>query len=735
MLRDELGDSAVAYVPLVDAPEVSRVKQAQVNADRGMIELPLPEKLVHRYSANDYTDMYGSFLGPMDVIGTWPFRYPGVCQNIFDGPGHLGPVIDATAEHWPVALLAFLMMGVASVVNTYIAYQAKKAEHEAKSESYKQIRKKLGLDPSQKVKKAVKKIEEDEVKFDPVAYNQKLREEIAKLNAALKKVLATQEDAPKIYEYLELTCPEKQNEKIELKDVKIRYQFKQKPTEAKAVNANVVGIAPSEANDPRALESERLQLEKIKKPSLWRKFVNKVVHPIYKYVSTASFLFWILWLGAAIATGQLADAAIYGIPNVVTFMLPFATALPYVGIKIRNWYVNRHGVSDEHARLTKIAESDTPDLLDKALREVEFQKEIDRLNAANMALALQVQEAGLTVESKLQGNAAFQKRVDTSTLANPGLKTAATFYTSTIGNYIQAQYNAWILGDFIKVLPTIACAIPFFGVAIGSALMAIGLGFGIYQAHKQYKEAKIEKLSGRVIDAIPLMTHFEERRTALAKKRHEIDLLCAKTREPLSSVAKVLDEPLPSAPKPMSTARKIYNCFDWSTTGIMFARILCTAGAAIFLPFVAVALSNPVTIALLAISGAVFLGAKIYQAYQKSKEAEARELTAKIKDMDAKMNIADMTIQNLEMKEKLQAKAQLQPELIEVVVDNQPKQQMTAAPTVEDAVTVAKNSASVSPRPNVGTMFADTLSKATDLAAMTRRNIRISEARSVFGAA
>lgn len=69
--------------------------------------------------------------------------------------------------------------------------------------------------------------------------------------------------------------------------------------------------------------------------------------------------------------------------------------------------------------------------------------------------------------------------------------------------------------------------------------------------------------------------------------------------------------------------------------------------------FAAAALSNPVTLTILALSGLAFLGLKVYQAYMSQKQKDAEIYVANIKKMQEQIQIATMTNDNLKLELRL----------------------------------------------------------------------------------
>ncbi|MHB1948507.1 MAG: hypothetical protein ACYCQI_10395 [Gammaproteobacteria bacterium] len=663
---------------LLDDPDVQAQAQAnseaRANAAAGIIDMPLPKELVDYFSSDDYSNLYGSFLNAADVPFTWIPRYSIILEGLYN-PGSMGPLIEATSQSLPLALLVYALIGAGSAYNFYVQYKNKKDAHQDKCDSYSKIRQQLKLEAAADEKdELILRMYNDEIKAqfnrDEIdAFNKKVKKAIDEMNDALNAIVNENPAIKRRYEGIQILAPKIiPGKKLELSDIKIRHHFKMNSTPT------------SEADDA------------VKKPGYLGKFANKVLKPLKDSLGNASYMYWILFMVAVISVGEFAAAGIAGVPHVVSFGLPLLAALPLPALKIRNWFRNKgFAISDEYARLKKIAEGDTPCLLAEAAKRVEFSHELTRLQKENEAFFAAKQKLCLASPAMVASDTfslinlinvtresnhtptPAQLPANTAFGARPSVQAAATLYTATIGEYGMLQYNAWILSDFFKVGPSIACCIPFFGPIAGGVLIAVGLGLGIYEAHKKYKAIKRDQADAdHEKPTKSLVEIFVERQSqlqALTEKRTDLlaklDHSCASKGEKPYVLSKVLNKPIPQLPgdlnpvrKPFSlkslwnSGRKLFSCFDWAATGIFFARLMFLPGTAVFLPFAAAALSNPVTIGILVASGLLFVGVKLYQAHQKQKEMETRELMAGIKQMDEQIQVAEMTEKNLVLKQE-----------------------------------------------------------------------------------
>ena len=579
---------------------------ANENIERGFVELPLPEQLIHYFSSDDYIDLFVSVLLPADYLSNWGIGCTNLSDFILHGIGADNVFLQATSQHWELALLYYLIIAAFSSYSLYTQYQQKKTAYKEQCDSYRRIHQKLAHDLSLK-----NRLFEDE-KADQIA---RLNNIINELNQSL--ILTLNEDPQAKRKYSRIEIYHTPDSSPILSNLKIRYHIVQKPEE---------------------------QSERIKKPGLLSKLMTKVIFPIYTTLCLSTFAYWIFYIGSTVAVGNFADIGIAGVATWIGFSLPLAFALPYSILKIRNWFRHKGHQSDEHARLAKIAENDTPDLLQNALRRIEFNHEVKQLNDECKRLQLQPIPQPLVIP--VANNDSLG--------ANPTVKAVTTLYSTIVNEYTLTQYTSWFVSDFFKSVPTLAFSIPYFGTIVGSILIATSVSIGFIEMVRRYREAKAELVTDSPIRPESLMTLYNERVATLtafkieyADTIKETNLHIIDSEKKLINSSAILNRPIPKPPQSMRLMQTIYNFLDWQTTGIFFARIFCSAGAAIVIPFTAVALSNPITLGILISSACIFIAIKIYQASQKKKESDAKELVEKIKDMDEQIYITKLTQQNL----------------------------------------------------------------------------------------
>lgn len=573
------------------------------------IDLPIPEEIAYLFSSDDYADLLCSTLSPIDMLSNWGPNCNGSFESLLYGFGPSPAFVEITSQHWEAALLYYLIVGSAATYNLYLQHKEKKISQQNKLSCYQKLRQQLGLTNEKK-----------QLTLDPESIKAKQDKFIIQINKALENTIKQDRFYKNRYNRIELY---RQSEpSTETASIRIRYHFQQDPS---------------------------LQDNEIKKPSRIRIIINKIISPLYSTAGLSAFMYWAFFLATSIATGSFAEAGIAGVSTWLAFGIPLLVALPYPILKIRNWIKNKGHKSDEGARLTKIAKNDTPYLMKHALYDVEYLQDIQSLENEYQQLS---NDQSLSIPRDIQ----TLEPNNNSFGAQPTVKAASTLYTSIIYEYTMTQYTSWIISDFIKLTPTIALAIPFFGEIMGGLLIAVSVSLGIVEMIKRYREAKTEFITDGPKDQKPLLTVFTE-------KAEQLESLKMKLQDSMKQnqlLPPVLRRKIPSPPAAMSFGRMVYTFFDWQNTGIYFAKIFFRVGAAIILPFAAASLSNPVTLTILILSGFAYLAVKAYQAYQKKKEMEAKEMVDKIKDMDDQIHVAKLMQINIDKKNQLSQKIKLE---------------------------------------------------------------------------
>jgi len=111
----------------------------------------------------------------------------------------------------------------------------------------------------------------------------------------------------------------------------------------------------------------------------------------------------------------------------------------------------------------------------------------------------------------------------------------------------------------------------------------------------------------------------------------------------------------------------LFNFLNFAMTGAMIVRVFAIVGTALFIPVVAASLAHPVTLGILITAGVIYGGIKMYQRYQNNKEARAiallQEREAKIEFLKKQIEIANLQIKVFEKRDS---------NLVDSVVNNRP---------------------------------------------------------------
>lgn len=563
-----------------------------------VVTLDLPEKVAHYFSSTDYAEIAGQGLSPADNMFTWGVRLPGVFHSIATG-GSSDLVIKAASENLWVALgIVVLGIGLTSR-SLYKAYQKNKADHDEKSASYKRINQRIGVEPP------AQKRATEQSKQTP-------EEKLAIVNHVLDKMV------------------DKKNIGSKYREIKVEL-VNNKPKLVLTFRKDIKR-SNDESTQPMLGSKNDFKIsDDVKRPSTFRKFLSKF-GAFYTAVSFSSFAYWLLFISAAVFTGNFAEAGIQGVSAWAAFGLPVVFGGGYLGLKVRNWFKNGGArVSDEHARLTKIAKDDAPSLLN----DLNFNLEMSRVHEENKALS-----KNLNVMYKYPEARTFDGKNQLG--QDIGSRTGAEFYTSAMSTFNQAQFQGWIIGDFLKVVCMVSLAAPLFGPIVGGIMAGASLIFGGIEAYKKHKKLKETEAETKPENNTQNYT-IEQLQQKLAANVEELRVKVKTLRASGMTLSPILEKEFPKPPEKTGTFSKIYNFFDRTASGIFFGRLMSVAGTTIFLPFVAIAASNPITIAILITAGILYASVKAYQDYHAKQEADTKALIANIKETDQQLDLADIT--------------------------------------------------------------------------------------------
>lgn len=608
-------------------------------------------------SSEQYLSGLITMLSMMDLEVTLGGRYSAVLQQI-EGSRDPGFIIAYTAAHHEVA--AALVLGYA-FVGLYALYGAA-----------------LDIAATAKKKSSSQQIK---LMFD---------EQMAKL----QKDPATQ------------LTPEEQvlfetDEFCKLRD--INYYLK------KALESDQYLVAKYDRNGIKVTEDgKRLRLALVSetpKQTFLEKGVNNVrdfLTPFWVGLSTASFAYWIIWIGAAFFTGVLA-VGVAGVSAGVAFGVPGALGLMYPLIKGINYI--RNNFFKERTALDKEGDVRCPDKEKKTQAHYDantlMQRALDLRNADMARMVINTERAKY---AKLNGHELTEEKAfeyypssdfDEEVLyaVRSGKKKAAVEFVSTVvGLYVSLQYACWIVTDFLCVVGGIAAAAdptPLVGMIVASCMLAAAVFAGIAQALKVYTNAAQKK---EALEKLELQENLRTTQNTLMNtlrgKMQEITLLKQQVAELEKNCApeykmhvstqltiatleasSLLVPPPPPAPLWRRALTGAYDLVQGGMTAVFVLRTLIVVGTSSYtFPFIlglAPTLAfPPVTIAILVAGFFAFGAFKVYQAHQNRKKAEAEQLLLEGPEKLAKarqeIDTADCVIKMLKEKQEFLTKSQPQ---------------------------------------------------------------------------
>jgi hypothetical protein len=393
-----------------------------------------------------------------------------------------------------------------------------------------------------------------------------------------------------------------------------------------------------------AINDNKLEvvLDKVNiKPTIKEKIVKKVkniVGAAFDGLGNASYVYWIMWIGAGMFTGIFASG-IAGIPLAVGFGIPLILGGLYTIIKSVNFFrKKRHEANTDDAQEILQSQLEANSILRRA--EAEQQADI-----ANIILNQEIKKLALKNGNDYQKTDFGQTElIDTydekinfipKNKLKKGLVLASVGAAATLGSFVAVQYDSWITTDFLDKVFGVATADPT-GFIAGAALMIVAVGLGMYQLYKAYKSFQATEKQLNVLSTEEdVIAKQEARENRLREKLEKIQALKVELDilAPNSENKGVADEYInktlnnlsnsefmqPKA-KPSGWAKfknYLYTCLDGGMTGAFIARMGVVPGTAIYLAFAAPLFLNPYAIAAIVTIAAVsYACLKMYRFYQ-----------------------------------------------------------------------------------------------------------------------
>jgi hypothetical protein len=398
-----------------------------------------------------------------------------------------------------------------------------------------------------------------------------------------------------------------------------------------------------------------------------RNIINKFISPAWEALGISSFAYWLLWLGSGVVNGEF-DVGVGGLNPAIGFGIPLAIGGAYMALKSYRWYKyqceNAVHTNTTQANLPtpkELAESQqlACQLLRRAILDRQF-------SAVKQSLKRELGDRYRKPAKVLAGKYAESLDERIQTLGKQAkTKAATTFVSKSASAYIGVQYGAWIVTDILAKVANVTCAIPIVNTVCGWAFMAGSLAYGLYKGIKTYSAVKAQKvaLASRVNEtqqqAESLESVYKQKIAAINEKQKLLKALGGNANLPKTVNFKESQFYSDVTRKGESLwtrvkkgAVRALSFFNGVTAGAFIARALCVKGTAVFLPFAAAALSNPITIGIVAGVGIAYGLFKLYEYHQARKEEHAKNLlaeyTERIDCLEHEVEIADVSLQVLD---------------------------------------------------------------------------------------
>jgi hypothetical protein len=572
---------------------------------------------IEEFSSGQYQSLMFAAFMPADDIYTYLVRY----LQLF---GHDIPN-DHKVNGYSKLSAIFLTVVIAglSLANLYNAYRNLKKEKQ--KNSYRFIHDKL---PAEDLARQARIDQEAKCKSDL-------------LNKYFREALV-QSDLKDKYESLELLgAPGKERLKMKLK-------------------------SPPPTTKPGA--SSRL--------GKWidKKIVTPFIGPIWDMLGISSYAYWLLFIGS----GVLVSAGLATLSLGSVFCIPFVMGGIYGLIKtvkhIRNKILHKPSADAGETAATYDQELEAQKDASRIMKQVALRV---RYESAKTALIAELgdaydasqfdaekykQQANLLITAELKNSDAGE---------HIALKTAASGFSNTLAIFSGLQYAAWIITDALSKLAKITSAIPIVNLVCGAAFIGVSGLVGLVKMYVRYNAVKDDNKKKTL--STPAVSQAELKNyTDTVKKLEESynKKLAAINTLKLELVG---DTQLPEfahykEPKFFNDVtlkpnydkgwRKHFNrvvpYLEYSlqfinnfASGVFLSRLLLVKGTAIFLPFVAASLSNPITIGLIIGIGVAFAAYKTYEFYRDQKEKRAQELlnqkSERIDHLTKQLELMDLT--------------------------------------------------------------------------------------------
>ncbi len=586
-----------------------------------------PEK--QYLTADQYNDSVSEAFDFLDMVYTYFFRYPWLMDQIEGANGLEGAGIDFMASNPQAAVALTLILGAAAIHLAIKKGQEQKVENQKKASdfkcSYDLIQDRLMLLKEPTLTSGESKEDDSHANAGELDLSKKVEKQTNNLD--MNEILQQDADANLRKKY----------EKIEIINNQVVFTLKDKETDEKS--SFLVKFSNSKA--------------------------ASFLSATWTTLGLCSFAYWILYIGAIVATG----GAVVGL-GVAGFAVPLAVGGIYALMKTYQWGRNyfaqkeKGQIVEKDPRLVLEAMSDASALLNRAI-------------VVQEKLRLK-KKFKIDTEYKAEGDALSEDSQSFVLGQGKWRKSAVTFLSETISAFIGAEYLAWLVTDLLQAAGVVLnMAGLAFGVGI-AMLVCSGL-YGIYKAAITYQEVETNKAKIKDLETeqkkktISLDNNYKSQLKDIEALRKEIDGLAKKHNRQadlnwlkehnkqfnfVAGIDSKAESDKQSTDKwaGIKTGIKKFSAHAFifvagATTGIMIARAATVIGTLTFLPFVAASLSNPVTIGIIAAAGLVYGLFKVYQYYEAKKENKAKALfeqrAHKIEILKSQSEVAELQIKLL----------------------------------------------------------------------------------------
>lgn len=576
-----------------------------------VVRLPLNSALQRALSSSSYDRSIEQGLGHLDILYTYFARYPCLFQNfesIANAKGSKGVTIDYTASH-PVAALGLTLCFLAVSIGAAVKdFYAKKKKEEEEDNLYRQIN---------------QKTEQRFAKKSPLT--------IAEFNAQLALVLQESPELARKYRSISVTPDGFMNLALKT-DAGAELSFK-----------------------------ERLA-----------KKLSTTAGTAWTTLGLASFVYWILWIGWGVLTGEFASAGV-GSMGINSFIVPFAVALSYPLVKIANWWSNHYASKQKIVREELVQLQTDPSLQKAASNDLALILKLVVYSAERTRLAADLRRVGLDpVQILAASPRPIEALASDRKLFKLGksswAKAAASFVAVSISAFIGAQYVAWVVTDVLSVAANITINSAALTVGIGATFMAISGIYGLYKAYQRHQEVKqyqrevetFAQSQNNLTDSLEVsherklqeISQLQTRIIRHSRNPGDVAWVRGQTEKFKASLVHSVESTAKPAKSFWEKAGDYFSRFvsglGGATGGVMIGRLFLFKKAGI-MPFILVAgLSHPALTVILVGLGLVYGTFKAYLAYQDSKEAEAKAIFAKREDkisgLKTQCELADLQI-------------------------------------------------------------------------------------------